>query len=1156
MRHIVRNSCLVLGLLVLAAASIWPPSESLRQGKDLRGGFSLIYQLQIDSQENAGEVMDRTITVLKDRVDPDGLLEISIVPQGRDRLEITMPLPSDAVKALRADYEAELASIAAREVTSTQIDSALALQPGPRSEAIARLAGDDATRLALLNDAAAAVDAERESAERLERATTSDPQAPDEVIDAINLEFGAASNALDEAREAILDGVLYAEELRDALGSSKQERLVLDDEGEEPFAIPSPQAQKLADLRQDHPDKIEVIDSVVATYEAYEVERSTLDDPSDLIRLLQGSGVLEYRIALRVDEHPDELDLRQRLRSEGPRAATAPDARWFEVSDPTAWVKSVQDAKRMLENPAAHFAVNDFVVEPYDGVYYMLLYDRRDKALLQESREDSWRVASAFETADQNGAPAVGFRMDPNGAQLLGRLTESNIGERMAVLLDNKAITAPNLLGKITSQGQITGITSGLERRNIIRTLNAGTLSASLSPRPIAQSVLGPELGQDNLDAGLKAGVIALIVVSLFMIFYYFMAGGIAVTALACNALLILAMLALGRAALTLPGIAGIILTFGMAVDANVLIFERIREELRNGVAIKKAVQLGFDKALSSIVDGNVTNLIVCLVLANIGTQEIKGFAITLGIGVVGTLFTALVISRLLFAVMIEKFGVKSLPSLPGSVPPLERALEPNIDWLRIRVPAIVVSVFFVGLGVTMIVRQGGEMLDNEFRGGTAVTMVLAEDDQGERITMARPEVQERVFAIAEREGPESILGDLATAEVLPVNPAADGVTSDTFRIKTLAREQDSVISGALQEAFADVLPTKPPLSFRADAEPEVTSAPVFAITDPRLGQSIQRPSVVADVSAFEGGVAVILEDLNPLPSMQDLRQRLEFMRRDGEFSDTLGRSWDLLLLEGTDEAVESAVLLVNDPGLSVLDSEDRWWAEVAAVEWDLANKALKRSESLAGVDSFDASIAGSFRARAVAAVFLSFLLITIYIWVRFGSVRYSGAALVALVHDVMIAIGLIALAEILYEHEGTAAIARSVNILPFKIDLSLVAALLTIIGYSLNDSIIIMDRIRENRGKLDYASRQVVNRSINQTLSRTVITSGTTLIAVLILYWAGGEGVRAFSYTLLIGVLVGTYSSVAVAAPLVWSGKRDPSPDPSPTPLAPPEPS
>ncbi|MEO1535861.1 MAG: protein translocase subunit SecF, partial [Planctomycetota bacterium] len=592
----------------------------------------------------------------------------------------------------------------------------------------------------------------------------------------------------------------------------------------------------------------------------------------------------------------------------------------------------------------------------------------------------------------------------------------------------------------------------------------------------------------------------------------------------------------------TLPGIAGIILTFGMAVDANVLIFERIREEMRRGVAIKPAVRLGFDKALSSIVDGNVTNLIVCLVLANIGTQEIKGFAITLGIGVIGTLFSALVVSRLIFALLVERVGIKNLGSLPRSVPAIERALEPNLDWLRVRRLCIVISAAFIGLGILMIARQGAEMLDNEFRGGTAVTMVLADDESGERKTLERAEVMRRVVEIAENADEESPLRDLASAEVLPVNPAADGVTSDTFRIKTLSTgaEAQALLSAALQEAFEDVLPTKPPLDFESDAVSDARAAPVYEIVETGLDAVIGRSGVVADVSEYDGGVAIFVENMEPMPSLEDLTERLEYMRRDREFSDYLSRERELIVVEGDDSAVQSAVLVVRDEGLLVYDSRDRWFDQVASVEWDLVTKALKRSESLAGVDSFDASVAGSFRARAIAAVLISFMLITIYIWVRFGSVRYSAAALAALMHDVMIAIGLIAVAEILYEHETTANLARSVNILPFKIDLSLVAALLTIIGYSLNDTIIIMDRIRENRGKLDYASRRTVNLSINQTVSRTVITSGTTLLAVLILFTSGGEGVRAFSYTLLIGVLVGTYSSIAVAAPLVWSGKTD----------------
>ncbi|MEL6498057.1 MAG: protein translocase subunit SecD [Planctomycetota bacterium] len=1141
MRNIVRNLCLVAGLLVLAVWSISPPSEKLRQGKDLRGGFSLVYQLQIDATEDASAVMSRTITVLKDRVDPQGLLEISIVPQGRDRIEITMPLPSDEVKALRAEFVAELDSIAARELSARDVERLMSLPREDRSAAAESLIAGDESRRPLVEAVIRATDEVEETRSVL--AMAEDAGAEDEETIRIVGELAAAEIRRDQARDALLGSVLRAEQLRNALQLSNEPRFVLDDSADEPFEIPSPRSRAIEEIEALHPDKLDVINGVIESLATYEAARTTLDDPNDLIRLLQGSGVLEFRIAPRVGEHPDEQQLRDELREQGPRATSAPDASWFEISDPTSFVQTIQQAERMLADPAGYFAqARDFVVEPFEGSFYMLLYSSRDKALLQDQSRGAWRVDQASETVDDSGRPAVGFRMDPNGAVLLGNLTEQNVNERMAVLLDDKCITAPNLNSKITSNGIIQGIDSPEERRNIIRTLNAGTLSASLTPQPISQSILGPELGQDNLDAGLRAGVIALIVVSVFMVFYYYTSGLIAVTALACNALIILAMLSLSRAALTLPGIAGIILTFGMAVDANVLIFERIREEMRRGVAIKPAVRLGFDKALSSIVDGNVTNLIVCLVLANIGTQEIKGFAITLGIGVVGTLFSALVVSRLIFALLVERVGIKGLGSLPRTIPAIERALEPNLDWLRVRRLCIVISACFIGLGVLMIVRQGAEMLDNEFRGGTAVTMVLDEDESGERVTLERAEVLNRVVQIAEAADEDSPLRDLASAEVLPVNPAADGVTSDTFRIKTLSTgaEAQALLSAALQEAFEDVLPTKPPLDFASDSVIDARGAPVYEIVEPSLASVIGRGDVVADVGDYDGGVAIVIDGLAPTPTLADLSERLEYMRRDREFSDYLSRDRELLIIEGDESAIRSAVLVVRDEGLLVYDSRERWFDQVASIEWDLVTKALKRSESLAGVDSFDASVAGSFRARAIAAVLISFMLITIYIWVRFGSVRYSAAALAALLHDVMIAIGLIAVAEILYEHETTASLARSVNILPFKIDLSLVAALLTIIGYSLNDTIIIMDRIRENRGKLDYASRRTVNLSINQTVSRTVITSGTTLLAVLILFTTGGEGVRAFSYTLLIGVLVGTYSSIAVAAPLVWSGKTD----------------
>jgi SecD/SecF fusion protein len=232
----------------------------------------------------------------------------------------------------------------------------------------------------------------------------------------------------------------------------------------------------------------------------------------------------------------------------------------------------------------------------------------------------------------------------------------------------------------------------------------------------------------------------------------------------------------------------------------------------------------------------------------------------------------------------------------------------------------------------------------------------------------------------------------------------------------------------------------------------------------------------------------------------------------------------------------------VWDEGVSFIQNESLWEEQLASLEWEIAVEALGSFTTTASVQSFSSVIAEDFKNTAVVAVFLSLLLILIYIWVRFGSVRYSLAAIVTLTHDVLFAIGLIAMAEILYDNDITASVAQMLLIEPFKVDLNLVAAILTIIGYSLNDTIVIMDRIRENRGRMPYATKKVVNDSINQTISRTIITSGTTLIATLILYSMGGAGVRAFSYALLCGVVVGTYSSIAVASPLVWSRRRDAS--------------
>jgi SecD/SecF fusion protein len=342
-----------------------------------------------------------------------------------------------------------------------------------------------------------------------------------------------------------------------------------------------------------------------------------------------------------------------------------------------------------------------------------------------------------------------------------------------------------------------------------------------------------------------------------------------------------------------------------------------------------------------------------------------------------------------------------------------------------------------------------------------------------------------------------------------------------------------------VREKFADKLEAKQRLEF-VGHDTDSRGAPAFAIEKPNLGANVDRPALRQDVAQYLGGVAIMLDKIDPPTTLTSLRQRLEGTRQSEQFSDTLARQRDVLVVEGDENAVTAAVIVVADETATISENEARWETEVRDREWALAQEALTKDSTPASVVTFSPAIADTFRANALAATIGTFLLVGVYIWLRFKGARYSIAAIVALIHDVLTVIGLIALAEILYESKATHDFAVAINLLPFKIDLNLVAALLTIAGYSLNDTVVIMDRIRENKGKMPYATRDIINLSINQTFSRTLITGGTTMASCLILYIMGGEGMRAFAFALLTGLIVGTYSSVAVAAPIVWSRKGE----------------
>jgi SecD/SecF fusion protein len=1154
MRKIYQTAVLVLAVLALCWYSIVPLEKQLKLGKDLRGGVSLVYAVQIKQDENAKAVLDQTINVLKQRINPTGTLDITFVAQGNDRIEVTMPLPSDKVKGLKAAFEAELQQLGRTAMSEARFDSIVRMDAAGREKAIAELFKEESVQKTKLQAALAAAD-EANAAKESERAARAANKSGPEY-DALVVTAGEAIGKFDAARAEFFKGVVAPEEVARILNLSNKTRMLEDPQAKDPaqkrIVVESPRERGIKALKAAHPEATAQIDRIIAAQDAFLKERTTLDDPQDLIRLLKGAGVISFRIT--VDPAAagggnittDEDRLRTELRTRGAQNVRSTDARWYKVNQIENWYTSTAELAFLQADPAAFFASRGYVGDmSREGEYYILCWDVRGKRLTAD--EGDWRVKGAQESADELGKPSIAFQMDPLGGTLLGNMTRepAKTNNKMAILLDDQVYTAPRLQSAISRSGQITGVDEREERDYVIRVLNAGSLQAKLSPKPLSIQSIGPALGADNLQNGLKAGLVALVVVSGFMIVYYFGCGIIAVVALLANALMIVGMMALAKAAFTMPGIAGVILTFGMAVDANVLIYERMREEMNRGAELKTAVRLGFSKALSSIVDGNVTNLIVCVVLAYVGTPEVKGFAVTMGIGVVATLFAALVITRLVFDVLVLKFGWKRTSMLPMAVPAIQRALTPRVNWMRMRYVFFTLSTIYVAMGLYAVFVRGDKMLHIEFLGGTQVEVQFAKDPKtGTPITLERAEVEDRIRkAAADLSQDDPSRTELQSVDVTPINPDVSGVRSNWFLVKTTAIDE-ATVRKVVGKGLAGLISEDRELRFDSMEQADWRKAPVYRVDRAVLGDVIERAAVRSDVRKFEGGVAIVVDKIEPAVSLDSLRARIEKKRGSPEYSDTLSRTSEFYVLAGDESAVSAVAVLIRDESASFMADEDRWADSLAKREWNLVRDSLTVPSTSASVQNFSPAIASTFKAQAIAAVLLSFVLIAIYIWVRFKGARFSMAAVVATLHDVLTVIGAVALCGIIWEMPSLHGFAHTLGLKPFKIDLNMVAAMLAVAGYSLNDTIIIMDRIREIKGKLPYASADMINDAINHTISRTIITSGTTVLCSLILYIFGGEGVRPFAFALLVGIGIGTYSSIAVAGPIVWSRKGNAAQD------------
>lgn len=558
------------------------------------------------------------------------------------------------------------------------------------------------------------------------------------------------------------------------------------------------------------------------------------------------------------------------------------------------------------------------------------------------------------------GEPKISLAFNDKGAKTFGALTQKHVGEQLAIILDNEILSAPNIREPIlTGTAEITGMFKLEEAQLLALALRSGSLPAPMHVEE--ERTIGPLLGKDSIQAGITASIIGTAAVLIFMAGYYLLAGIIADFALLLNLMIILGtlgflnvMLPGTQATLTLPGIAGIILTLGMAVDANVLINERIREELLLGRPLSMAVNSGFNRAFSAIFDSNVTTLIAAFMLFQFGSGPIKGFALTLSIGLLSSMFTAITVSRTIFELLLHFKLIKSLPMLHvfGNT---------KINFIALRRYFYALSIVLTLAGLLSIISKKEAAYGIDFAGG---------------------QVQEYKFAWA------------VSAEDLRTHLKEAGI-SDVI-IQQFEKSPETVMIRSNEDTFDHVMK-------------------VFKTKMPDNHFEILR-----------------IEKVGPVVGHQ-------------------------------------------------------------------------------------------LRMRALFAIILALAGILIYIGFRFRHFDFAAAGVIALLHDVLMGAGIIVM-------------------LGRQIDLLVVTALLTIAGYSINDTIVTYDRIRENLLKNKKSPlTDIINLSINQTLGRTVLTTGVTLMVVVALFLFGGEVLNTFALCLLAGFTTGAYSTIFIASPLVLAWNRKP---------------
>lgn len=690
---------------------------------------------------------------------------------------------------------------------------------------------------------------------------------------------------------------------------------------------------------------------------------------------------------------------------------------------------------------------------------------------------------SAFPTQGSSLQLEVGFHFNTEGGRRFHDLTSKNAPEgksegafkrHLAVILDGVVESAPSLNAVISESGVIQGSFTKKEVDRLVAILKAGALPASLKRAPVSESTMGPTLGEDTIRAGTISVGMAFVAILVFMIGYYRFAGIVASVALMANLLLTVAFMVMVNATFTLPGLAGLVLTLGMAVDANVLIYERLREERDRGASLGQALRNGYDKAFPTIIDTHLSSIFTAIVLYTVGNDQLKGFGISLTVGLIISLFTSLFMTRLMFDIWQFKGWLTKLSMM-------KLLSKPNFDFMAIRYYWFTATIILTVAGASLFfyhLDRGG--LNIDFTGGTAYAGQL-----NKAVSMVE------LRSMLEK----SDLPDLSIEQTFVNSPEfTEGDKSKLFTIRTSEKDRNKVLK-TINDLLGSSLHRTELESFEVDqiGRKDATLAFVEPGSKKPAFASLAQVNMLLTTQLNDAGLSLAAEQFTLEGLGKEEEGRFQWMH--------------VQFMQPIAPAKLQAALKATQAAFAAMAQPER-------------------------LENFDSQLADETKKRALYAILASWAAILLYLWFRFGSWTFGLAAVVCLVHDLFFTLGWIAACH--YIHAAMPGVAGVFLIQDFKIDLPTVAALLTLVGYSVSDTIVVFDRIREVRGKNPDLTPQMINDSVNQTLSRTLLTAFSVWLVVLVLYIWGGEGVHLFAFVMVVGVIVGTYSSIYIASPLL----------------------